>query len=85
MRCKRCGIQLTANNLDNCPNCGPLVFGKRSWFEVIISLSFAFPFSLIYVIALSIIAYVLTGSFAFTLFSIGALLIFFFVLPRFIL
>ena len=22
MRCKGCGIQLSANNMDNCPNCG---------------------------------------------------------------
>lgn len=22
MRCKKCGIQLSANNIDNCPNCG---------------------------------------------------------------
>ena len=22
MRCKNCGIQLSANNIDNCPNCG---------------------------------------------------------------
>lgn len=85
MRCKRCGIQLTANNLDNCPNCGPLKLEKRTWFEAIIILSFAFPFSLIYVSVLSIVAYALTGSFAFTLFSFGALLVFFFVLPYFIL
>lgn len=68
MRCKGCGIQLTANNMDNCPNCGtPEDQGRgdrlpRGLFGVFFSLTNLVVACLIFASVLGILFYLATGS-----------------------
>lgn len=67
MRCKRCGIQLTANNLDNCPNCGTpedrgLSESTHGIFRSLLNVWSLASFGFLILVVLSILVYVLTKS-----------------------
>lgn len=65
MRCKKCGTQLTANNLDNCPKCGPSdepAHHRRGW---LVGLLFDSPiiwFLEFLALAIALVVYISTGS-----------------------
>ncbi len=67
MRCKGCGIQLTANNMDNCPNCGPpgeqeSNYAAKGILSSLLNVWSVASFGVLILVILSILIYVVTKS-----------------------